>query len=141
MKLWKIRPEYKKSIEQTEFYKNDKKHYITYTIGWRSGEYTVVAPENTTIEEWLENYDEDEGVSIYDEFDEVVDSEELDGWWSDYEYENMDEEEFQTLQERMEEEGLSMIDLESEGWMLVETVTMITGPLEIEEIDDKNGSN
>ena len=83
MTTWKITTEHKKSIVQTEYWKNlETGQKITYNLGWRWGEYYVVAPKNTTIEEWLESYDEDEGVSVFDEF-EVEDSSEDDGCWVD----------------------------------------------------------
>ena len=139
MTTWKITTEHKKSIVQTEYWKNlETGQKITYNLGWRWGEYYVVAPENTTIEEWLESYDEDEGVSVFDEF-EVEDSSEDDGWWVDYEFEGMTEEEIEVMEEFLE--GSSLLDLESDNWVCTDSETILTGPLNIEEVSDENGSN
>jgi hypothetical protein len=139
MTTWKITTEHKKSIVQTEYWKNlETGQKITYNLGWRWGEYYVTAPENTTIEEWLESYDEDEGVSVFDEF-EVEDSSEDDGWWVDYEFEGMTEEEIEAMEEFLE--GGSLLDLESDNWVCTDSETILTGPLNIEEVSDENGSN
>ena len=139
MTTWKITTEHKKSIVQTEYWKNlETGQKITYNLGWRWGEYYVAAPENTTIEEWLESYDENEGVSVFDEF-EVEDSSEDDGWWVDYEFEGMTEEEIEVMEEFLE--GSSLLDLESDNWVCTDSETILTGPLNIEEVSDENGSN
>lgn len=139
MTTWKISTEHKKSVEQTEYWKNlDNGQKVTHTLCWRWGEYFVEAPENTTIEEWLENYDEDEGLNVFDEF-EVHDSSEWDGWYSDYEFDGMNETETEAMLEFLE--GSSMYDLEGDGWVCTDSETIITGPLTIEEIADENGSN
>ena len=139
MITWKISTEHKKCVTQIEYWQNLKTgQRITYSIGWRWGEYYVSAPENTTIEEWLESYDEDEGVSIFDEF-QVEDSSEDDGWYSDYEFSGMNEEEMETMLEFLE--GSSMYDLEGDGWVCTDSETLLTGPLNIEDISDENGSD
>lgn len=139
MTTWKISTEQKKSVTQIEYWKNLKTgQKITYSLGWRWGEYYVSAPENTTIEEWLENYDEDDGISVFDEF-EVEDSSEDDGWWSNYEFEGMSESEIESMEEFLE--GSSLLDLEGEDWVCTDSETIITGPLTIEEVSDENGSD
>lgn len=139
MTTWKISTEQKKSVTQIEYWKNLKTgQKITYSLGWRWGEYYVSAPENTTTEEWLENYDEDEGISVFDEF-EVEDSSEDDGWWSNYEFEGMSESEIESMEEFLE--GSSLLDLEGEDWVCTDSETIITGPLTIEEVSDENGSD
>lgn len=139
MKTWKISTEHKKCVTQIEYWQNLKTgQKITYSLGWRWGEYYVSAPENTTIEEWLETYDEDEGVNVFNEF-EVEDSSEDDGWWSDYEYEGMSDAEIEAMEEFLE--GGSLLDLEGEDWVCTDSETILTGPLNIEEISDEDGSN
>lgn len=139
MTTWKISTEHKKCVTQTEYWENlDNGQKVTHTLCWRWGEYFVEAPEDTTIEEWLENYDEDAGISVFDKF-EVQDSSEMDGWYSDYEFDDMTEEETEAMLEFLE--GSSMYDLEGDGWVCTDSETIITGPLTIEEISDENGSN
>ena len=139
MTTWKISTEQKKSVTQIEYWKNLKTgQKVTHTICWRWGEYYVSAPEETSTEEWLESYDEDEGVSVFDEF-EVEDSSEIDGCYSDYEFEGMSDSEISSMEEFLE--GSSMYDLEGEDWVCIDSETTLTGPLVIEEISDENGSD
>ena len=42
----KVKPRYKKSVEEIEgFYNAEKKHYVQYTTGWRYGEYYITCTE------------------------------------------------------------------------------------------------
>ena len=130
---WKIEPEWKKSITQVETWTNKEGQRIVYSLGWRWGTYTVEAPEDTTIEQFLEEYDEDEGVNITEDF-ELIDAEESDGVWDDYDFYNMTEEEEEGIREFLEE-GNSIFELEEHGWTLIDSYTTITGPLSIEEVN------
>ena len=130
---WKIEPEWKKSITQVETWTNKEGQRIVYSLGWRWGTYTVEAPEDTTIEQFLEEYDEDEGINITEDF-ELIDAEESDGVWDDYDFYNMTEEEEEGIREFLEE-GNSIFELEEHGWTLIDSYTTITGPLSIEEVN------
>ena len=131
---WKISTEHKKSVTQIEYWKNMKTNQkITWTLGWRWGEYFVEAPEDTTIEEFLECYDEDDGISIFEDF-EIIDSSEDDGWFADYEFSGMTEEEEQAMLDFLEEN--SLMDLEGDDWICEDSETILTGPLNIELVKD-----
>ena len=122
MTTWKVSTKYKKSITEKQFWTKDGKT-IVYSTGWRWG-YARYA-EKPEIDE------DDEEVNIY-ELGDVIDQEQEDGCWSDWEFpDDMDEEEQEKLQEAYEEdydEGL-----EGEGWVCDDTEMWFSGPLEIEE--------
>jgi hypothetical protein len=125
MTTWKVSTKYKKSITEKQFWTKDGKTII-YSIGWRWG-YAKYA-EKPDIDE------DDDEVNIY-ELGNVIDQEQEDGCWSDWEFpDDMDEEEQEKLQEAYEEEYDE--GLEGEGWVCDDTEMWFSGPLEIEEEND-----
>lgn len=125
MTTWKVSTKHKKSITEKQFWTKDGKT-IVYSIGWRWG-YAKYA-EKPDIDE------DDDEVNIY-ELGDVIEQEQEDGCWSDWEFpDDMDEEEQEKLQEAYEEEYDE--GLEGEGWVCDDTEMWFSGPLEIEEEND-----
>ena len=125
MTTWKVSTKYKKSITEKQFWTKDGKTII-YSIGWRWG-YARYAVKPAVKED-------DDEIEIYS-IGDVIDQEQDDGCWSEWEFPNdMDEEEQERLQEIYEEEYDE--GLNNEGWMCDDSEVWFSGPLEIEEEND-----
>jgi hypothetical protein len=126
MAMWKITPKYKKSVVEKSFWTKGDKTIIN-EIGWRWGE-VVIETEDDEIP------DIDEDTNLFDF--EIVDFSSDDGCWEDNEYIGFTDEEQETMEEFLTEN--STFDLESEGWVPVETELYMTCEVDIERVDDEN---
>lgn len=125
MKTWSVKPQYKKSILERQFWMKDGvAGYITHETGWRGGEFIVTTEdENPPV---LES-----GVDIYAcGYDsELVET--FDGCWEEVEYDLQDSEVEEEVRAFLEEN--SIFDLEELGWYCDDTEMIIDCDMIIEE--------
>jgi hypothetical protein len=126
MAMWKITPKYKKSVVEKSFWSKGDKTIIN-EIGWRWGE-VVIETEDDEMPEI------DEDTNLFDF--EIVDFSSDDGCWEDNEYIGFTDEEQETMEEFLTEN--STFDLESEGWVSVESELYMTCEVDIERIADED---
>jgi len=127
MALWSVKPEWKKSvIERNYFIKGDNR--LMVETGWRWGEFTVYTDDDNppNIEA---------GVDIYNCDYETELVETNDGCWEEIDYDDCDAETEEWLQEFFDE-GNSWLDLEEHGWVQDECEMIIDCDLIIERLDD-----
>jgi uncharacterized protein (DUF427 family) len=121
MKRFEILPEYKKcTYEVQTFVKEDKK--ITVTTQWRYAKFSCES-ENPPVIAQL--------VDLYETVDNLTFEEASDGDCF-YDYENMSEEEIDTMDEWFGDN--SYLDLEEDGWIPSDCVWYFDCPVEITEI-------
>jgi hypothetical protein len=127
MATWTVRPSYKKSIIEYNFFIKDNNRFMHET-GWRGGEFSVETEDDNPP-------DIEEGVNIYDcGYDsELIET--FDGCWEDYDYDGCDDETQEWL-ENFFEEGNSWLDLEEHGWNNVDCEMIIDCDLLIEKIEE-----
>jgi hypothetical protein len=126
MAMWKITPKYKKSVVEKSFWSKGDKTIIN-EIGWRWGE-VVIETEDDEMPEI------DEDTNLFDF--EIVDFSSDDGCWEDNEYIGFTDEEQETMEDFLTEN--STFDLESEGWVSVESELYMTCEVDIERIADED---
>jgi hypothetical protein len=126
MAMWKITPKYKKSVVEKGFWTKGDRTIIN-EIGWRWGE-VVIETEDDEIPEI------DEDTNLFDF--EIVDFSTDDGCWEDNEYIGFTDEEQEVMEEFLTEN--STFDLESEGWVPVESELYMTCEVDIERIADED---
>lgn len=139
MAQWTVRTYYKKSIEEHEhFYKDDKE--IIRKTGWRSGSWSVTTSDDNPPEFEFDYVPGGDGkldsIDMYNcsgsNIEDVELIETFDGCWEDVQWpDDMDEDEIEALQERIDEEGFYEIIEEEEGWAQSDTEMWIWGPIEI----------
>jgi len=127
MALWKVTPDWKKSvIERQTWVKDGVSGYITHEIGWRWGEFTI---ETETDEKPVL----EAGVNIFDYSPDDWSTD--DGCWEETEYDLADDEQ-QTLVENFLEDDHSIFDLEEEGWIMEECEMIIDCDMTIERVEE-----
>lgn len=127
MAEWSVKPTYKKSIIERNYLVKDGQTFMVET-GWRWGEFTVYTDDDNPPN--LEP-----GVDIYDCGYESELVETNDGCWEDYDYDDVDDETREWLEEFFDE-GNSWLDLEEHGWMQDECEMIINSDMEITLIND-----
>lgn len=130
MAWWTVRTLDKKSCEEREIWTKDDKTIVRIS-GFRWGTFNVETtddnpPEGITAEN-------EDGIDMYNHVGENIEQVELDsmddGWYGDFEFEGIDEDEQQELIEAMEDDYYGF--LETNGWYNEETQAWLYGPLEI----------
>jgi hypothetical protein len=126
MALWKVTPDWKKSIIERNYFSKDGNTVMIET-GWRWGEFTVETDDDTPPV--LEP-----GVDLYncDYTAELVET--SDGCWEEHDTSDCDEETAAWLEEFLEEN--SWLDLEEEGWSSDDCEMIIDCEMTIERIDE-----
>ena len=127
MATWSVKPNYKKSIIERNYLYKDGQQLMVET-GWRWGEFTVETEDDNPP-------DIEAGVDIYDcgYKAELVDT--IDGCWDDVDYDEVDDETREWLEEFLEEN--SWYDLEEHGWTQGECEMIIDCDLIIERLDEE----
>jgi len=142
MALWNVSTYYKKSCQEVEHWvQQDGKGKITVTNGFRRGEWTVETSDDNPPEfeftfvpggdgkkdsvNMLDcEYNNIESVELVEMFDG--------GCWYDLEFEGLDEDEEEELQEFIDENSIyDLEDREDDAWYNDETEWWIWGPIEI----------
>ena len=126
MVTWLVKPEYKKSIVERQYWRKDNNVFIVDTT-WRWGEFHVYTDDDTPPE--LE-----EGVDILDCGYESEMIETSDGCSEDYDMDRCDEETSEWLEEFLEDN--SVFDLEEHGWSSDDCEMFIQCDLIIEKVDE-----
>ena len=127
MAIWSVKPEWKKSIIERNYLHKDGQQLVV-EMGWRWGEFTVETEDDNPP-------DIEAGVNIYDCGYESELVETNDGCWEEYDYDDVDDETREWLEEFFEE-GNSWLDLEEHGWSQNECEMIIDCDLIIERLDD-----
>jgi hypothetical protein len=127
MATWSVKPEWKKSIIERNYLHKDGQQLVAET-GWRWGEFTVETEDDNppNIEA---------GVNIYDCGYESELVETTDGCWEEYDYDDVDDETREWLEEFFDE-GNNWLDLEEHGWVQNECEMIIDCDLIIERLDE-----
>jgi len=123
---WSIKPTWKKSLHERQYYTKDGNTFMVETT-WRWGEFTTVTEDDTPP-------DIVDGTDLYNcEYDcELVECE--DGCGEDYDFDECDEETTEWL-ETFFEEGNSYLDLEEYGWSMDNTEMIIACDPEITKVE------
>lgn len=127
MATWSVKPTWKKSIIERNYLTKDGNTVMVET-GWRWGEFTVYTDDDNPPN--LES-----GVDIYDCGYESELVETTDGCWEEIDYDDVDDETREWLEEFFEE-GNSWLDLEEHGWSQDECEMIIDCDMEITQIND-----
>lgn len=129
MAEWSVKPEWKKSIIERNYYHKDGNTVMIET-GWRWGEFLVYTEDDNPP-------DIEAGVDIYNcDYDtELVETE--DGCWEEHDMDECDEETQEWLEEFFEEN--SWLDLEEHGWVQGDCEMIIDCDLIIERVDVEDG--
>ena len=127
MAVWRVTPNWKKSVIERQEWSKDGNRFI-YETGWRWGEFLVYTDDDTPPN--LE-----EGVDIYACGYETELVECSDGCWDDYDFDDCDEETQEWLEEFFEE-GNSWLDLEEHGWSFGDCEMIIDCDMDIVRVDE-----
>lgn len=127
MAEWSVKPIWKKSIIERNYYHKDKQTVMIET-GWRWGEFIVYTDDDNPP-------DIEAGVDIYNCDYETELVETHDGCWEEHDYDECDAETREWLEEFFDE-GNSWLDLEEHGWNQGDCEMIIDCDLEIERLDD-----
>ena len=128
MALWSIKPTWKKSLIERNYYHKDGNTVVIET-GWRWGEFTC------------ETEDDNEpnitaGDDLWDCGYEVEMVETTDGCWEEHDMDECDAETTEWLEEFFEE-GNSWLDLEEHGWIQGDSEMIIDCDPEFELIGEE----
>lgn len=123
MAEWSVKPIWKKSIIERNYYHKDGAT-ITAETGWRWGEFIVYTDDDNPP-------DIESGVDMYNCDYETEMVETTDGCWEEVTVDDEDLEEW--LEEFLEEN--SYLDLEGEGWMMGDSEMIFDSDLEITRVD------
>ena len=123
MAEWSVKPIWKKSIIERNYYHKDGAT-ITAETGWRWGEFIVYTDDDNPP-------DIEAGVDMYNCEYETEMVETSDGCWEEVTVDDEDLEEW--LEEFLEEN--SYLDLEEEGWMMGDSEMIFDSDLEITRVD------
>lgn len=123
MAEWSVKPIWKKSIIERNYYHKDGAT-ITAETGWRWGEFIVYTDDDNPP-------DIESGVDMYNCDYETEMVETTDGCWEEVTVDDKDLEEW--LEEFLEEN--SYLDLEEEGWMMGDSEMIFDSDLEITRVD------
>jgi hypothetical protein len=131
MAEWSVKPTWKKSIIERNYYHKDGNTVMIET-GWRWGEFTVYTDDANppNIEA---------GVDIYDCEYETELVETTDGCWEEHDMDECDDETTEWLEEFFDE-GNSYYDLEEHGWNQGDCEMIIDCDLEITRIDGEGAA-
>jgi len=123
---WSIKPSWKKSLHERQYYTKDGNTFMVETT-WRWGEFTVTTEDDIPP-------DIVDGTDLYNcEYDcELVECE--DGCGEDYDFDECDEETTEWL-ENYFDEGNSYFDLEEHGWIPTDTEMIISCDPEITKVE------
>jgi hypothetical protein len=127
MATWSVKPVWKKSVIE-RVYMNKDDNTLMVETGWRWGEFLVYTDDDNPP-------DIESGVDIYNCGYEVELVETNDGCWTEYDYDDCDDDVREFLEEYFEE-GNSSYDLEEQGWMQTECEMIIDSDLIIERVDE-----
>jgi hypothetical protein len=127
MATWSVKPEWKKSIIERQYWSKDGNTFV-YETGWRWGEFHVeTEDDNPPVLE--------EGVDILNCGYESEMIETSDGWWENYDFDDCDEETEEWVREFLDE-GNSVFDLESDhGWYSNDCEMIIDCGMIIEKVE------
>ena len=123
MAEWSVKPIWKKSIIERNYYHKDGAT-ITAETGWRWGEFIVYTDDDNPP-------DIEAGVDMYNCEYETEMVETSDGCWEEVTVDDEDLKEW--LEEFLEEN--SYLDLEEEGWMMGDSEMIFDSDLEITRVD------
>lgn len=125
MATWSVKPTWKKSIVERQYWTKDGNTFV-YETGWRWGEFLVYTDDENPP-------DIESGVDIFNcGYDtELVETE--DGCWDEYDFDECDDEVREELEAFLEEN--CVFDLEEQGWYNSETEMIIDCDLSIERVD------
>jgi len=126
MTEWSIKPEWKKSIIERNYFSKDGNTVMIET-GWRWGEFSITTEDDTPPK--LEA-----GVNIYNCGYDAELVETSDGCWEEHDFDDCDDETREWLEEFFEEN--SWLDLEEHGWSQDECEMIIDCDLIIEKVGE-----
>ena len=123
MALWKVEPNWKKSLSEIQYWTKDGKT-IEYETGWRWGTfyYNTEGDEPPVIEEGTDLFCVEDA--------DLEDWSTDDGCWDDYTFHNMTEEDQEEIQAFLDE-GNSIYDLEEQGWVMSDSEMVVSCDVEI----------
>lgn len=127
MATWSVKPTWKKSIIERQYFKKDDNILMVET-GWRWGEFHVYTEDDNPP-------DIEAGVDIYDCEYEAELVETSDGCWEEHDMDECDDDTREWLEEFFDE-GNSFFDLEEHGWVQYDTEMIIDCDLVIERLDE-----
>lgn len=142
MANWQVSTYYKKSCEEHEYYVKEAQTLIRKT-GFRGATFLVETSDDNPPEfefTYVPGGDgKKDSINMYDAIVNNILNVELDsmwdGWYEDIDFPaDMDEDEQETLQELIDEEGVYEA-LESNGWENHETEAWVWGPILIENAE------
>lgn len=128
MAKWKVTPLFKKSIIEYNHLEKGDNLFIVET-GWRSGEFIVYTDDDNPP-------DLKSGVDILNCGYESEMVETIDGCWTEYHYDDCDDETREWLENFLEEDGNSFFDLGEHDWVFTDGEFIIDCDMEITKIDD-----
>jgi hypothetical protein len=135
MAWWKVSTTEKKSCEEREIWTKDGKTIVRIN-GFRWGTFNVETSDDL-VPEGLDAANPD-GVDMYSYWGDNVTECDLDtmddGWYGDYKFEGIGDDEQEELKEAMEDDYYDY--LEANGWSNNETEAWLFGPLEINKDND-----
>jgi hypothetical protein len=126
MALWKVTPDWKKSVIERQYWTKDGKT-IVHDIGWRWGEFIIETEDDVKPE--LEA-----GVNIFDY--QCDDWSTDDGCWEETDMDSLDDEQREKVELFLEEN--SIFDLEEDGWYMDECEMIIDCEMTIEKVEDES---
>jgi hypothetical protein len=127
MAEWSVKPSWKKSIIERNYLVKDGQTFMVET-GWRWGEFLVYTDDDNPPKI-------EAGVDIYNCDYETELIETTDGCWEEYDYDDVDDETREWLEEFFDE-GNSWLDLEEHGWSQDECEMIIDCDLEIRKLNE-----
>jgi hypothetical protein len=127
MAMWSIKPSWKKSIIERNYFSKDGNTVMVET-GWRWGEFTCETEGDSEP-------DITSGTDLYSCDYEVEMVELNDGCWEEHDFDDCDEETTEWL-ENFFEEGNSYLDLEEHGWTMDECEMILDCDPEFEKLED-----
>jgi len=128
MATWSVKPEWKKSIVERQYWSKGNDTFV-YETGWRWGEFIVYTDDdNPPVLE--------PGVDILNCGYESEMVETNDGCWEQYDYDDCGEETQEWLEEYFDE-GNTVFDLESDhGWICTDSEMIIDCEMIIEKVEE-----
>ncbi len=125
MAIWSVKPQWKKSIIERQYWSKDDDSFI-YETGWRWGEFHVTTEDDNPP-------DLKPGVDIYNCGYDAELYETTDGCWDECDFDDCSDEAREFLEEFLEEN--SVFDLEEHGWYSNETEMIIDCEMDIEMLE------
>ena len=127
MALWKVTPDWKKSVIERNYLTKDGNTVMAET-GWRWGEFSVETEDDTppVLEAGVDLYNCDYDVELV---------ETNDGCWEEHDMDECDEPTRKWLEEFFDE-GNSWLDLEEHGWIQQDCEMIIDCDMTIEKVEE-----